>query len=75
MNYVQIFLLLILTFALYICFREDVTISLETNNNSFETVCVDGVEYLSWAVGHRGYFAPHYKPNGDLYLCNEASNE
>lgn len=46
-----------------------------SNNNSFETVCVDGVEYLSWAVGHRGYFAPHYKPTSDLYLCDEASNE
>lgn len=35
----------------------------------YEKVCVDGVEYLERTSGHKGYFAPHMKPDGSLYTC------
>ena len=37
----------------------------------FNTVCIDGVEYLYY-VGYKvGFLAPHFKTDGKLYLCGE----
>ena len=34
------------------------------------TVCIDNVEYIKFSAIYQGYLAPHYKPDGTLYLCN-----
>jgi len=36
----------------------------------YDLVCIDGIEYLKNWSAHRGYFAPHFRQDGSLYLCN-----
>ena len=36
------------------------------------TTCIDGVEYIMiGGDGRRGYMAPHFKPDGKLYICEK----
>lgn len=40
-----------------------------SGNEIIETSCIDGVEYIHYSKGYRGYLAPHFRKDGSLYLC------
>ncbi len=44
-----------------------------SGNVKFERICVDGVEYLYNGAEslYKGLFAPHMRPDGSLYLCDQ----
>lgn len=44
-----------------------------SGTQDFNKICIDGVEYLYLQVSAGpGYLAPHFKPDGTLYLCEDA---
>lgn len=53
------------------CVEYDTNRSTYSGDAKFDTVCVDGVEYLMHDMGHRGYMSPHYYPDGELYTCQK----
>jgi hypothetical protein len=41
-----------------------------SSSERFERICIDGVEYLTRQMGHRGFMSAHFKPDGSLYTCS-----
>ena len=61
-------LLLLILLVLFGCENADVRGTTHSGKKSIALLCVDGVESMS---GYRGYLAPHFKPDGPLYICQQ----
>jgi len=44
--------------------------SVTSGAKEYNRICIDGVEYLKTGTGRMGFFAPHFRQDGSLYLCN-----
>ena len=65
-----IFLCFLTCLALAACGEYDKVGVSVSGENSFNVICVDGVEYLQRDSRSKGYFSGHFKPDGSLYICD-----
>jgi hypothetical protein len=59
----------VLAIALCGCKEADKRGTTTSGDYTFSRICIDGVEYLQRTGHQHGYMAPHFKPDGTLYLC------
>lgn len=64
------YLLLVLCLVLCGCNNPDSVGTARSGQEVYTKVCIDDVEYLIRIGGYQGYMAPHFKPDGSLYICN-----
>ncbi len=75
MNHSKLFVLTISLLLLLGCSPEFETAApAKSGSENFDVVCIDGVEYIFFAkdtssFGSLGWLAPHFKPDGSLYIC------
>lgn len=73
----HIFTLAAITLAVTLCGCKEADKRGTTTSGeyTFSRICIDGVEYLQRSGHQHGYFAPHFKPDGTLYLCTDPEKE